>query len=192
MDIITRSKNSDVVQGYIRNIDNYLKRKYVGKSDLFFVCDPTGSRFFTSRRKKITEYTFEQRIKEFEDRIDIDSKINTVEDRVLFLLFMCENYETASRSSYPQCRMGARRSANDLFRLYKHYFTDDSSIEVIDIMRALYKLVSNDSIGGQYCGNVRKMVFWYGGETVYDDDISEFGVGFEDWGNLYRKDKEYK
>jgi hypothetical protein len=86
------------------------------------------------------------------------SKSSSVEQRVLFLLKTSQDFPSVLTNGHFQCRENAYRSVQDLWRMYKYYY--DGKADIFCVMRALYVLIRSNRISGNYCGNVRKLVFW--------------------------------
>lgn len=109
---------------------------------------------------------------------------STLEERVLEILKLTENYRTFYvKSGSIQCP-AARRSATDIWRIHNYYF---QKIPLRKILGVLFQL-SNDrsfKMVSSYCPDVHKRVFIlneYGVGTVYNVDIpDEFGLIFSEW-----------
>lgn len=103
----------------------------------------------------------------------------TVKSRVLAIFEMCSDNSTYQNNKF-QCKGGARRSAHDIWRIYRNYFGE---IDIFPIMRAMYDLTYNENkLGCHFCGYVRKQVFWLGGGIINDDYLrADIGVAFKNW-----------
>ena len=103
-------------------------------------------------------------------------------------------YPTYSIKNRFQCKPNARRSAVDIWRIYKNYFGD---IDIFSIMRALYELVYIDWVLSTIrCCTVRKQVFWipamegFYGRIIKDNLNSELGVNIKEWKNIGLEERE--
>jgi hypothetical protein len=111
-----------------------------------------------------------------------------INSNVYSLLYLSRSYATTSLSGRKQCRYGARRSAQDLWRLYKYYV--DPEIEIFPIMKAIHSLVYDlKKISGQYCNVVRKTVFWTSSYGLFlnRQDSGDLGIVFEEWDSLEKE-----
>lgn len=126
---------------------------------------------------------------------NLKSKIS-IEERVLEILSLYR-YPTYEQNKSFQCKSRARRSVQDIWRIYKNYFGD---IDIFPIMRALYTLSKgvNKKLNSIHCCTVRKQVFWVHGmeNSYYGDDIhtvtdrakSHLGVPLRQWRNIGLKE----
>jgi hypothetical protein len=92
------------------------------------------------------------------------------------------NHETGS--TYWETRVGALRSAGDIWRHVKRYKPDAT---IFNVMAALYRLRTR--VTSSYCGNVRRQVFRpYENLFQIQDNPqahrSEFAVHFDKWKNI--------
>lgn len=101
-------------------------------------------------------------------------------DRVYTLITLGNKYRTYTKYNKFQCNRGARRSAQDLLRLYINYFGE---IDIFSIMRVLYKLsVVERRLNSYRCPNVRKQVFWIRDYNCLETNHkADLGVPLKDW-----------
>jgi len=162
----------------------------LGKSPLHFT---EQDYFFTEVGKPLSLDEIKESFESSLSDEDIEFYESRKEDdrlyKVRLLLYSAWHSPTYNKYGKRQCRMGAYRSATDLFRLYKYYFPKEE-IDIVDIMRALYNLDLLGCIGGQFCSTVRRQVFWdvmnnddYG--IIDDDYCNELAVPFFQWKFLY-------
>jgi hypothetical protein len=109
----------------------------------------------------------------------------TVEERIFSLLKHCRISNTVVNGHF-QCREMANRSTQDLWRLYKNYYDRDATI--FTVMEALYQLITKKKLSGNFCSNVRKLVFWidpypYFGSTSVEESF-ELHVPLNRWKNI--------
>lgn len=107
--------------------------------------------------------------------------------RILYIFSINSNYPTYSHRNNYQCYAGARRSAQDIYRIYINYFNDIK--DIFEIMRLLYQLAFIDrDLSCHYCDTVRKYVFWRApvyGSTISDpNSTNDLGVPFSHWENI--------
>lgn len=118
--------------------------------------------------------------------VEIENK--EIKGNIYNLLYFSRKNDTFFVTNRKQCRRGALRSAQDLWRLYKYHFNKD--MDLFSIMRAVYELLCTDKlISGHYCSVVRKFVFWTNrmgdGGHFYDyASLGDLGVPFKQWNNF--------
>ncbi len=108
----------------------------------------------------------------------------TVKDRVYEIMLIGRKVITLNSRNRFQCKRGANRSAQDIWRIYRYYFGD---IDIFSIMRALYQLSKVDrKLNGYRCPNVRKQVFWLvgNGGQLEDHKKADLGVALKDWKDI--------
>lgn len=79
-----------------------------------------------------------------------------------------------------ECRAGANRSSIDLWRHVKKY----RDVSIFEVMRELAEFALNKRIGGLYCGNVRRRVFYFSrGWTSLSHESykDEYGLSLYQW-----------
>jgi len=106
---------------------------------------------------------------------------SSVYDRVWNIIVLTYKTPTFCRNR-KQCRKGANRSVQDIWRIYKNYFED---IDIFSIMRVMYQLsVVERKLGTYRCPAVRKRVFWKNNFDRLDININtkaDLGVALKDW-----------
>ncbi len=167
-----------------------LNNRWLGKSPIQFKPQLLFYTYFCSseKEKESAQKRFE---KSFDKDIeDLKSKI-TIEDRVIKILEMW-GYQTYIKNRF-QCKASSRRSAPDIWRIYRNYFGE---IDIFSIMRVLYELsIVDRKLSTTKCNNVRKQVFWIPsmeGGNLYQElnSISELGVNIREWKNIGLKEED--
>lgn len=147
--------------------------KFLGKTPIRFR-PPNRFDYFST-------YHYDQDVRNFENVIDKLKAHTDVVSRVFNIIETSRHHAT----QYPnnnrfQCRGGARRTACDIWRLYKYYF--DENVDIFTIMRALHAVVMEYSVNTYRCPDIRRRVFWVDGYTVKDFEAkAELGVPFSEW-----------
>ena len=181
-------QNDPDVQKKIRGLDKLLQEnRWLGKSPLH-LRERNIVGFYGWESPKAANYR-KLTLEEIKERVGLEEN-PTLPQKVFFLLMAATEWSTFSGSHF-QCRVGASRSANDLYRLYQYYFPEDN-IELIDVMRALHQLALDDLIAGHYCWTTKKMVFWEDDGDVIDKEYyGELKIPFREWNTLYREGVNY-
>lgn len=141
------------------------------------------------KKKAVTPLHFRDNDEDYDLEFKADIKelkeLDDIVDRIRTILVLSTKYETVNKWSKHQCYEGARRSAQDIYRLYIYYFDDKTTI--FDIMRGLYKLLeSNGTLNVMYCNNVRKLVFYFNKYWRYADTHTngDLGVCIGNWKDI--------
>lgn len=131
------------------------------------------------------DYEYRNAKSNFNAAINLIKQAKTVKDKVYAIILAGYKARTYKNNSC-QCKTGANRSAQDIYRIYKYYFPDEN-IDIFSIMRALYQLSIVDGKLGTYrCPTVRKQVFWireYWGNLEYHNK-ADLGVPLKEWENI--------
>lgn len=128
------------------------------------------------------ESDFTARKNEFDELIKSMDGVETVKDRVYLLFQLGKNARTFRKNTL-QCRIGANRSAQDIWRLYRYYFGE---VDIFSIMRALYELsITDKKLGSYRCPTVRKQVFWLDNFPIPETHSkADLGVPLSEWKDI--------
>lgn len=137
---------------------------------------------------EITPLTFDG----YESKVDeFNIEKHSVVDMVKRALFLTKAYSSYCDGDY-DCASGKMRSALDIWRHIKYYYP---TIEIFDVMKALYELNHNKDIYGHFCTDVGRRVFKLeyssGGDHVQinmypyaNRYFDEFELQWADWENI--------
>lgn len=75
-----------------------------------------------------------------------------------------------------------RRSSGDIWR---HVISTNPEVTIFDVMTSLYNLGKwpNNVVGSDYCSDVNKQVFYFGGSSSQSNcyQVDEYGTKFDSW-----------
>lgn len=106
----------------------------------------------------------------------------SVYDRVYEILRLSRYLQTYDSHNKFQCYGSARRSAQDIWRIYKYYFGD---IDIFAIMRVLYYLVHEENLSCTRCCTINKLVFYFENYKLVQENLKgDLGVPLKFWKNI--------
>jgi len=119
------------------------------------------------------------------DRIEMPV-YSTVRGYVKTVISLAYSYNSVSSTeTCVETYSGKLRSAIDIWR---HIIDVRPETTIFEVMRAIYKLIQKNRLGGHYCSVVRRRVFWgirLSNLNIYNEDVlDEFGLVFDDWKDI--------
>jgi hypothetical protein len=127
---------------------------------------------------------FNSRIASYE--FEINRNLRNMDTLVLSILEMTERFSSVDSSGLIVCQPMKRRSSGDIWKHILHYRT---MANIFDVMASIYYM--RGYLCSQYCGIVRKRVFWRRGTIesthrgIANASITdEYGITFPTWENI--------
>jgi hypothetical protein len=163
-----------------------LENPFLGKHPIYYKASEMYSLGWFGLSKENYEMNLKKDLEDLESKPDVKSRVGKI--------LSMYDYPTYSVKNKFQCQPKARRSAVDIWRIYKNYFGE---IDIFSIMRTLYEIVFVDkTVSTIKCPTVRRQVFWLPKMERWHDrqieiySISELGVNIKEWENIGLKESD--